>query len=450
MMTHDKPIGRFGKLTFFATTTGVGGPDRAVNDQQCFRRQEMFFALLNLVLIGALLTLQEISRIVRGKPAASVVIVLAVGFAIQAAYVTWRYSQTAPPSLSERKVLTLWSLGFNSALALVLTCLTIRGDTAYYALMLLPILEAAFRLGLGATIAVIVLADFISFLGAYGLPFGEYIEAGAMSVIYTVMGVLVWLLINNAREREARFVRNLEELERTRQQLFSEEKLAAVGRLSRAIAHEIRNPVAMISSSLATATRAGQDEAERKEMFAIAAKEAARLERLTNDFLVYARPRAAQIARANVTDTLNYVASVTRAHAANKGVTIDVHAQIQMEGDFDPAQIQQALLNLVLNAIDACKGGDSVRLQAQTKLPDVIRIDVIDPVGPIPEEAVTRIFEPLFTTKQGGNGLGLAIARNIARAHGGDLMLRINEPAQVCFSIEIPALAKGSAGPQRV
>jgi two-component system, NtrC family, sensor histidine kinase HydH len=450
MMTHDKPITRFGKLTFFAVATGDGGPDRAVNDQQCFRRQEVFFALLNLVLIGALLTLQEISRIVRGKPAASVVIVLALGFAIQAAYVTWRYSQTAPPSLSERKVLTLWSLGFNSALALVLTCLTIRGDTAYYALMLLPILEAAFRLSLGATIPVIVLADFISFLGAYGMRFGEYIEAGAMSVIYTVMGVLVWLLINNAREREARFVRNLEELERTRQQLFSEEKLAAVGRLSRAIAHEIRNPVAMISSSLATATRAGQDEAERKEMFAIAAKEAARLERLTNDFLVYARPRAAQIARANVTDTLNYVASVTRAHAANKGVAIDVHAQSQMEGDFDPAQIQQALLNLVLNAIDACKGGDSVRLQAQTKLPDVIRIDVIDPVGPIPEEAVTRIFEPLFTTKQGGNGLGLAIARNIARAHGGDLMLRINEPAQVCFSIEIPALANGSAGPQRV
>ena len=410
----------------------------------------MFFAPLNLVLIGALLTLQEISRIVRGKPAASVVMVLTAGFAIQAAYVMWRYSQTAPPSLSERKVLTLWSLGFNSALALVLTCLTIRGDTAYYALMLLPILEAAFRLGLGATIAVIVLADFVSFLGAYGMPFGEYIEAGAMSVIYTVMGVLVWLLISNAREREASFVRNLEELEHTRQQLFSEEKLAAVGRLSRAIAHEIRNPVAMISSSLATATRAGQDEAERKEMFAIAAKEAARLERLTNDFLVYARPRAAQIARANVTDTLNYVASVTRAHAANKGVAIDVHAQSQMEGDFDPAQIQQALLNLVLNAIDACRGGDSVRLQAQTELPYAIRIDVIDPVGPIPEEAVTRIFEPLFTTKQGGNGLGLAIARNIARAHGGDLMLRINEPAQVCFSIEIPALSNGSAGPQRV
>ena len=250
--------------------------------------------------------------------------------------------------------------------------------------MLLPILEAAFRLGLSATIAVVVLADFISFLGAYGMKFGEYIEAGAMSVIYTVMAVLVWLLVNNLREREAKFVRNLEELERTRERLLSEEKLAAVGRLSRAIAHEIRNPVAMIASSLATATRAGQDEAERKEMFAIAANEAARLERLTTDFLVYARPRVAHISRANLADTLNYVATVARAHASNEGVAIEVVTDGHLETDFDAGQIQQALLNLVLNAIDACDRGDSISLKAEMNGDVTIRIDVIDPAGPIP------------------------------------------------------------------
>jgi signal transduction histidine kinase len=285
---------------------------------------------------------------------------------------------------------------------------------------------------------VAVLADFICFLGAYGLKFGEYIEAGALSVIFTVMGVLVWLLVNNLREREARFVRNLEELERTRQQLLSEEKLAAVGRLSRAIAHEIRNPVAMIASSLATAARADQDEDERKEMFAIAAKEATRLERLTSDFLVYARPRAPQIGHANLADMLNYVATLARAHAANKGVVIDVLADRDLEGDFDAGQVQQALLNLVLNAIDACHRGDWVGLKAEKNGGVAIRIDVIDPAGPIPGDTVGRIFEPLFTTKQGGNGLGLAIARNIVRAHGGDIVLRINQPSLVCFSIEIP------------
>ena len=83
----------------------------------------------------------------------------------------------------------------------------------------------------------------------------------------------------------------MSELEQTRERLLIEEKLAAVGRLSSAIAHEIRNPVAMISSSLATATRGAVDPEQREMMFDIAAKEATRLEQLTNDFLAYARPR---------------------------------------------------------------------------------------------------------------------------------------------------------------
>jgi signal transduction histidine kinase len=415
-----------------------GASDLVATDFASFRRQERLFALLNLFLIGALLALQTISRLVRGRPAAAVIWVLAAGFAVQAVHLTWLHWRIAPLSSSKRRIFTFWSLGFNSALAFWLTFITIRGDTAYYALMLLPVLEAAFRLGLGGTVAVVVLADFICFLGAYGLKFGEYIEAGAMSVIYLVTAVLVWLLVNNLREREAGFVRNLKELERTRQQLLSEEKLAAVGRLSRAIAHEIRNPVAMIASSLATAERAGLDESERKEMFAIAAKEAARLERLTTDFLVYARPRAVQISRANVADMLDYIATVARAHAANKGITIRVRAQRDLEGEFDAGQVQQALLNLVLNAIDACSDGDWVNLEAEKNGNAALRIDVIDPAGPIAKETVERVFEPLFTTKQGGSGLGLAIARNVVRAHGGDLVLRRNEPGLVCFSIELP------------
>ena len=120
-------------------------------------------------------------------------------------------------------------------------------------------------------------------------------------------------------------------------------------------------------------------------------------------------------------------------------MTIDVAVHSNLEGEFDATQMHQALLNLVLNAIDACNHGDLVKLNAQMNGNGTIRIDVVDPAGPIPGEIVARIFEPLFTTKQGGNGLGLAIARNIARAHGSDIVLRINEPRRVCFSIEIPA-----------
>lgn len=435
-------------LSVLQETIGDGDSNRTEADFESFRRQELLFAVLNEFLIGALLALQVFSRLVRGRPAASVIVVLGIGFLVQAAHVAWlRYRRIAPVSTPGQRIFTFWSLGFNSGMALLLTSLTLRGDTAYYALMLIPVLEAAFRLSLGATIAVVIMADFISFLGAYGMKFGEYIEAGAMSVIYAVMGVLVWSLVSNLRERERQSSRNFDELERTRHQLLSEEKLAAVGRLSRALAHEIRNPVAMISSSLATAMREGQYESERSEMFAIAAKEAARLERLTTDFLNYARPRALQVSRAHLSDMLNYVATVARAHAANKEVAINVAEQSDLQADLDASQIQQALLNLLLNAIDACGRGDAVCLRAERNgNKDAIRIDVIDPAGPIPDETVDRIFEPLFTTKQGGNGLGLAIARNIVRAHGGEIMLRTNEPGQVCFSIELPTGSRDQGG----
>jgi len=102
-------------------------------------------------------------------------------------------------------------------------------------------------------------------------------------------------------------------------------------------------------------------------------------------------------------------------------------------------------LNLVLNAIDACHRGDSVRLNAEQNGNGSIRIDVVGSAAPIPPEVAERIFEPLFTTKPGGNGLGLPIARNIARAHGGDVVLGSNEPGRVCFSIEIPSRGSQAA-----
>jgi len=197
----------------------------------------------------------------------------------------------------------------------------------------------------------------------------------------------------------------------------------------------------MIASSLATANRPGQDEGARSEMFAIAAAEAERLERLTRDFLSYARPRVPKVARTNVMNTLNYVGALARAHAEEKRVSIQVVGEPDLEANFDPSQLHQALLNLVLNAIDACRAGDTVTLSARRDKQDRIIMEVADPGGPISQETLAQMFEPFFTTKAGGTGLGLAIARNIAREHRGDLALCSNEPSRVCFSIELPAQA---------
>lgn len=100
--------------------------------------------------------------------------------------------------------------------------------------------------------------------------------------------------------------------------------------------------------------------------------------------------------------------------------------------------MQQALLNLAMNAIEASPSGGGVLLRG-TLDNGLIRIEIENANGPIPREAVDRIFEPFFTTKPSGTGLGLAIARNIARGHGGDLVLSRNQSDAVQFSITLPA-----------
>jgi len=249
------------------------------------------------------------------------------------------------------------------------------------------------------------------------------------------VGVVVWLLLADLRRKENSLANNVLELERTREQLLREEKLAAVGRLSSAIAHEIRNPVAMIASSIATAKQLTGP--EREEMFGIASEEANRLSQLTTEFLDYARTRPPKMAVTLVADTAAYVADAARAHASQKGVQIEVLIPAELTIRADESQLQQALLNLVLNAIDASPAGGTINLGIHHNQGNVA-IDVENSGSPIPESALGRIFEPFFTTKPRGTGLGLAIARNIARAQGGDLVLVSNTAERICFSFALP------------
>ena len=105
-----------------------------------------------------------------------------------------------------------------------------------------------------------------------------------------------------------------------------EEKLAVVGRLSSAVAHEIRNPVSIIASSLVTADRPEVGEQQRREMLAIARSEAARLEKLTSDFLSYARPSQPKRNPVALTDVLGYIAEIANVHASKKDIGISVES----------------------------------------------------------------------------------------------------------------------------
>lgn len=422
-------------------------------DLAAFQRQESIFVVINLALIAALLLLQTVFASYWGQPSKSLLQVLGFGFLLKATEFIWVRKLSRPRSSNQLMLLRWASILFNLTLALILTVLVDREDTPYFVLMVVPIIEVAFRCALPMVLSVIAAATYLNFYFVWHFfrlhpptELGEYFEAGISSLVFAVVGLLVWALVNHLRTKERHLARNLEELEKTRERLLEEEKLAAVGRLSSAIAHEIRNPVAMISSSLATATSPGLEVSDRQEMFVIAAKEAARLEALTSEFLNYARPRPPSLVPSSVSDTVGYVAEICRAHAAQQGVELCVDTPDGLYVEMDPTQIQQALLNLVMNAVEASPAQQTVYLRAQGNGGRGLRIDVENRGTPVPAPALPRIFEPFFTTKSKGTGLGLAIARNIARAHGGDLTLCSNQPERVCFSMTLPVSTTLAAG----
>jgi signal transduction histidine kinase len=413
-----------------------------VSDLSSFQRQESVFIVLNLLLLSVLVFLHWLFASFWGNFSRSLILAITFVFVLGCVELIWIQWLSKPLKADALAALTWTSIVVNLGLAILLAGLTDHEDSPYVVLMVVPILEAAFRFELVKVLGVVTVADLSLFVWVWRyfekhppLEVGEYFEAGTTSLVFVMVGVVVWLLVRDLRQKEIRLANNVLELERTRERLLQEERLAAVGRLSSAIAHEIRNPVAMITSSLATAKQASG--AERDEMFEIASSEAARLVTLTSEFLDYARPRTPNRAPTSVADTLHYISDASRAHASQKGLQIEVKVADRLEVEADSGQLQQALMDLVLNAIDAATANSPITLTAHS-LDHRLCIDVENFGDPIPRQALARIFEPFFTTKPQGTGLGLAIARNIARAHGGDLVIATNGPQQICFSMILP------------
>jgi signal transduction histidine kinase len=408
-----------------------------------FKRQEMTFVSANLFLLAALLLIHFLFSFYFGSPPPLLVALLAAGFLANALELVWMYNKTFldPDSVV---ALTWATIVVNMLIAFALASLSYRQDIQYFALMIAPILQAAFRFSLATTLLAVTASTSLIFFWVWNYfrlhppsDLNEYIEAATISLIYAIAGLLVWALVNHLRSKQTELARSLIDLEEAKSRLLIEEKLAAVGRFSSAIAHEIRNPVAMISSALTTAFNRELYSAESQEMFKIAAKEASRLEKLTADFLAYARPRAPSKERCDVADSIAYIADICRPRAAEVAVAIRSEGSNELWADIDGGQLHQALLNLAMNAVEASPSGAMVVLRGRRD-GDRIRIEVENSHGPIPANEVGCIFEPFFTTKPGGTGLGLAIAHSIVLGHGGELVLSRNEPEVVQFSIILP------------
>lgn len=412
-------------------------------EAQALRKQQIAFCLLTAFLVAALLLLHSHFSFLLGQPSEGVILILAFAFFVKIVEFFWLWAQKSGISERSARLATIISIPAIFALAAVLAVLTDRDEVPYFVLLAIPILQCAYRFGLPATLLTIG--------ASIGLIFGwtqhfyvlhppprptEFLQAGMTSVIFCLMGALVWFLVHQLEIKQEKLYRNMMELEATREKLLAEERLAAVGRLASGVAHEIRNPVAMIASSLATAAELTGDPPEREEMFAIAGRQAKRLEILTNDFLHYARPSIPQRASFPINEIISHVTNMIRVRAAEK--SIEVHDQLWKEvtGHIDASQFEGALLNLGINAIDATPGGGQIIFRSSYE-DSIMAVEVENSGSAIAERDLLRIFEPFFTTKPTGTGLGLAIARTVARAHGGDLWVSKNRDGAVAFTMTL-------------
>lgn len=420
-------------------------------DLPLFRQQERLFAGLNLLLQIALFLAQLLWPQYLGRPHVPTLAVLGAGVGANLIELLWLGRRQNLSSLAATR-LTWAMILMNITVAFGLASYSYKQDVQYFTLMIPAIFQAAFRLSLVATILTVAICDGLIFFwvsehlqGHASIDPNELIETGTVALIYAVMGVLVWMLVNHLRRKQAELAVSLVELEKTQERLKVEERLAAVGRFSSAIAHEIRNPVAMISSALATAASYGFGEVKSQEMYAIATKEAGRLERLTTDFLVYARPRSPMKVESNLADTIGYICEISKPKADAKGVEVICDSPETLIAPVDAGQLQQALLNLTMNALEASSPEGRITVRGR-RASNQIFIDVENGNGPIPSTVAACIFEPFYTTRPSGTGLGLAIARNIVLAHGGELTLSRNDAELIRFTISIPLAWNGEGG----
>jgi two-component system sensor histidine kinase PilS (NtrC family) len=201
------------------------------------------------------------------------------------------------------------------------------------------------------------------------------------------------------------------------------------------MAHEIRNPLASISGSVQLLLEGSKVSEEDRQLMGIVLREADRLSGLLSDFLLYARPGSPKIAAVDVSAVLDELALLAAGDPRFAGIEIRRAYPPGVSMPLDRQQLYQAMLNLVINGAEAMPDGGVLTIGLG---PGEREIFVEDSGPGIPDNIRNRIFNPFFTTKDHGTGLGLATVHAIVEAHGGSVAVASGSRGGARFVIQLP------------
>ena len=353
--------------------------------------------------------------------------------------IAWFRGRTGTWVLILLRLLLAWLfIGLSGAIA-----------SSFYPLLLIPIVAAATTLGALGTSAVTLLAcaaylSFLLFLDErrYFIPPAEVRELAVRALFLVLGGYLTFRQAAEAREAAQRSAAAAEALARANADLQAAEeqvrradRLAALGQLTAGLAHELRNPLGTIRGSAELLQRSAAADPLTRELAGYIAADVDRTNALVSRFLDFARPLApqrephelAEILDAAVNDlTKQREVSVVRNYSADLPLL-----------SLDPALFRQAIFNLLQNATDASPAGGVITLRTRL-LTDAVEIAVIDRGTGIPTTDTAHIFNPFFTTKPDGVGLGLAIVAKIVDEHGGTITTDSTPGEGATFRILLP------------
>ncbi len=229
-----------------------------------------------------------------------------------------------------------------------------------------------------------------------------------------------------------------EQRERYRRMLRAD-RLATIGELAAGAAHEIRNPLTSIKSSLQYLESRCREENEKK-LFGVALRETDRIDEILAALLSFSRPTELRKEPCDLVALLEESAALVAIQARAKGVDLRTSlppAPVVVEAD--GSQLKQVFLNVFLNAVQAMEAGGALAVEALRAGSGRSLVRIKDTGPGIPEEALEKVFDPFFTTKKGGTGLGLSICYTIVKAHGGEIEVRSRVGEGTTVLVTLPA-----------